>query len=266
MRGPGALMAIDGRGNTAGYISNCCVDGDIAARAIAAMKTGENAALRYGEGSPFKDIVLPCGGSIDVLIVAHSDIQAVQTLSASLRARESLRVYASVKAGLSLSAVAGFSYDFKPKLRLQVAGRGAAMTALALQAAAAGIDVFAASPEQDDLNALSEINATLLTPDTPAFAPADAHTAVAVMFHDHDWEPPILLAALDSPAFFIGAMGSRKTHVARLDGLRAMGAGEAQLKRIHGPVGLIPSLRDANLVAVSTLAHIIQCAKEAGRL
>jgi len=266
MRGPGALMAIDERGNTAGYVSNGCVDGDIASRAIAAMKTGENAALRYGEGSPFKDIVLPCGGSIDVLIITYPDIQAVQTLSASLRERESLRVYASVQVGLSLSAVGGFSHDFKPKLRLQVAGRGAAMTALAMQAAAAGIDVFAASPEQDDLDELSEIRSTLLTPNRPAFARADAHTAVTVMFHDHDWEPPILLAALDSPAFFIGALGSRNTHAARLHRLRAMGADEAQLNRIHGPVGLIPSLRDANLVAVSTLAHIIQCAKEAGRL
>ena len=87
-----------------------------------------------------------------------------------------------------------------------------------------------------------------------------------MMFHDHDLEPPILMAALKSPAFFVGAMGSRKTHAARLERLRGLGADAVQCGRIHGPVGLVPSLRDANLVAISTLAHIVQTAQDEGKL
>ena len=267
MRGPGALMAVRADGSRAGYISNGCVDGDIAARAQNAMSDADNYALRYGEGSSFRDIVLPCGGSIDVLIVARPDACAIQTLHAKLSCRESIRAYADAARGLSLKPYApAFSHLFQPKLRLQVAGRGPAMGALASQAAAAGITVNASSPDADDLDRLTGVETRVLIPEIPAFDGGDAWTAVAIMFHDHDWEPPLLFAALETPAFFIGAMGSRKTHAARLDRLRAAGVTEAQLSRIHGPVGLVSSLRDANLVAISTLAHIIAIAKEAGKL
>lgn len=266
MRGPGALMAIAQSCAAAGYISNGCVDGDIIARGVQCIRSGASAALRYGEGSPFKDITLPCGGSIDILIVPMPNAAIITAWSAALTARESVTVYMSETAGITLTEQPGFSHLYQPKLRLNVAGRGPAMVALARQACASGFDVRAMSPDDDDLRNITGVEARLLTPGGAAFEPADAWTATVLMFHDHDHEPAMLTAALDSQAFFIGAMGSRKTQAERLARLHAQGVNENQLARIHGPVGLVPSLRDANLVAVSTLAHIIQAAQNACKL
>ena len=86
---------------------------------------------------------------------------------------------------------------------------------------------------------------------------ADAWTAIVCLFHDHDWEGPLLAQALGTPAFYVGAMGSRKTHAARLEGLRALGVAEADAARIVSPIGLIPSSRDPETLALSTLCQVV---------
>lgn len=83
-------------------------------------------------------------------------------------------------------------------------------------------------------------------------------SGVLLLFHDHDWEPVFLTAALATPAGFIGALGSQKTQAARLAHLAGTGVSNDNLKRVRGPIGLVPSLRDANLIAVSALAEIAQ--------
>ena len=82
-------------------------------------------------------------------------------------------------------------------------------------------------------------------------------TAVVLFFHDHDWEPPILAGALDTSAFYIGAQGSQRARDARMLMLEAMGVSEDARARLHGPVGLIPSARDAGTLAVSVLAEVL---------
>ena len=84
----------------------------------------------------------------------------------------------------------------------------------------------------------------------------DIRTAVVTLTHDPKLDDPALEAALRSPAFYIGALGSRKTHAARLERLKALGFTDEQLKRIHGPVGLdIGALSPAE-IAVSIMAQI----------
>ena len=78
-----------------------------------------------------------------------------------------------------------------------------------------------------------------------------------MLFHDHDQEPAILRAALATDAFYVGALGSRKTHATRLEMLEEMGVDAHARARIHGPIGLVPSMRNAPMLAVSTLAEII---------
>jgi xanthine dehydrogenase accessory factor len=86
----------------------------------------------------------------------------------------------------------------------------------------------------------------------------DARTAVVTLTHDPKLDDPALAAALRSPAFYIGALGSRKTHAARIGRLKEMGLGDADLVRIHGPVGLdIGALSPAE-IAVSIVAQITQ--------
>ena len=84
----------------------------------------------------------------------------------------------------------------------------------------------------------------------------DSRTAVAVLSHDPKLDDPALVAALDSPAFYVGALGSRRTHAKRLDRLRAAGVGENRLARIHAPIGLgINALTPAE-IAVAIVAQL----------
>jgi xanthine dehydrogenase accessory factor len=86
----------------------------------------------------------------------------------------------------------------------------------------------------------------------------DGRTAVVTLTHDPKLDDPALIRALASPAFYVGALGSRKTHAARLDRLRAEGVEEAALTRIHGPVGIdIGALTQAE-IAISIMAQITQ--------
>lgn len=86
----------------------------------------------------------------------------------------------------------------------------------------------------------------------------DARTAVVTLTHDPKLDDPALDAALKSPAFYIGALGSRKTHAARLERLKAAGFSDDALKRIHGPVGLDISALSPAEIAVSIVAQITQ--------
>lgn len=86
----------------------------------------------------------------------------------------------------------------------------------------------------------------------------DARTAIVTLTHDPKLDDPALATALKSPAFYIGALGSRKTHAARIERLKALGIGDNELKRIHGPVGLdIGALSPAE-IAISIMAQITQ--------
>ena len=256
MRAKGALMAVRADGVVAGYISNGCVDADIIFQAKAAMEDGKIRRLKYGEGSPFKDIQLPCGGSIELLVVPAPDENMVAEAVVKFATRQSARL-----------TVEGFEWRYAPKLRLRIAGRGAAVAALASQALQSGFEVHLQSPEADMHNDLEVTKFDHLT--SPAAPPPqndDAWSAVILMFHDHDWETALLTQALQSDAFYIGAMGSSRTHVLRCEALRDAAVSSDDIARIKGPIGLIPSMRDANLLALSALAEIVKTAQDKGRL
>ncbi|MEZ4363695.1 MAG: XdhC family protein [Kofleriaceae bacterium] len=85
----------------------------------------------------------------------------------------------------------------------------------------------------------------------------DARTAVVTLTHDPKLDDPALLAALETPAFYLGCLGSKKTHQARLERLRAHGLGEDALRRLHGPVGLPIGARAPAEIAISILAQLI---------
>ena len=256
MRAKGALMAVRADGVVAGYISNGCVDADIVFQAKAAMEDGNIRRLKYGEGSPFKDIQLPCGGSIELLVVPAPDTNMVAEAVVKFVTRQSARL-----------TLEGFEWSYSPKLRLRIAGRGAAVRALASQALQSGFEVHLQSPEADMHNGLAVTKFDHLT--NPALPPAqndDPWSAVILMFHDHDWEAALLTQALKTEAFYIGAMGSDRTHNLRREALRGAGVSAENISRIKGPIGLIPSMRDANLLALSTLAEVVKAAQESGRL
>ena len=243
LRAKGAMMAVT-KGQVAGYISNGCIDADVIARA----RGGQSGTFIYGEGSPYRDISLPCGGRLEITIIQKPDMATVQTALAGLERRE-----------LTQLNLGNFSISLSPRISLRIAGRGEACLALADYAKLSGFEVRVQSPDENILPNVQHLK----RPDEPPEADDDTRTAVVCLFHDHDWEAALLQQALAGPAFYIGAMGSVRTHEIRCETLSKLGVSQADIARIHAPIGLIASQRDARLLAISILAEIIQTAQKA---
>ena len=265
VRAPGALMAVSRSGDYAGYVSGGCIDADVRLNAMAAMDSGQLRKLRYGEGSPFGDIRLPCGGAIDVLIVPNVTPDTISMMHDRLDKREIVQFAALDSGDIHIDVASGeaslFQTVFKPKLSLRIAGRGADCLALARLASASGFGLRMQLPDEADYEAVRSAGIgpvdRLTTPCNPVPVEDDSATAFVLMFHDAHWEAALLRQALDGPAFFIGAVGSAKTHAKRCESLRAAGMSAHDIQRIRGPVGLVPSMRDASMLAISTLAEIV---------
>ena len=131
---------------------------------------------------------------------------------------------------------------YTPPPRMVIVGAVHIAQALAPMARIAGFDVTVIDPREAFVRSgnLANINAIVAWPDEAMddVAP-DVRTAIITLTHDPKLDDPALAAALRSPAFYIGALGSRKTHAKRLrHGLAGDGFSETDLARIHGPVGL----------------------------
>lgn len=154
-----------------------------------------------------------------------------------------------------------FLNAFNPPLRLIVVGAVHIAQPLARMAALAGYDVTVVDPRTAFASS-ERFPGVALSTDWPdeamsALAP-DARTAVVTLTHDPKLDDPALKAALASPCFYIGALGSRKTHGSRLERLRAAGFDDEALARIHGPVGLAIGAKSPAEIAISILAQITQ--------
>ena len=252
VRQPGALMAVSGDGWVAGYISGGCIDADVILQAQQSLADGQSRKLRYGAGSPFMDLPLPCGGAIEIAILPQADEGLLKDCHDRLANRS--------PAGLMLAEI-GLTFFYIPKLRLRIAGRGADPLALARLAKASGIETILHLPDGPDmLLAEEEGHACVLALGSPSAQTAvcdDAWSAFVMMFHDADREDALLADALAGEAFFIGAVGSARTHAARRERLRKLGLSETDIGRVHGPIGLVPSMRDASMLAVSVLSQVV---------
>ncbi|MDB6454336.1 XdhC family protein [Falsirhodobacter sp. 20TX0035] len=245
----GAAMAVDGAGRRTGNLSSGCIDEDVALHARQALEDREARQLRYGAGSPFADLALPCGGGLDILILPRPDRGSIRKALDQLAARQPAR--------LDLEGVA---LHIQPELRFLVFGKGPEAATFADLARLTGFGVELFSPEAMDVP--SGVTATpLVSPRWPEGVAIDPRTAVTLFFHDHDWEPPLLAAALSSSALYVGAQGSHRARQARRAALEAIGVPDRAIERLADPFGLIPSARDARTLAVAVLADVLARAK-----
>lgn len=188
-------------------------------------------------------------------LLYHSDTEEENTLLQA--AHEAL---VSDK-GRVIAAADGewFLNVFNPPLRLIVVGAVHIAQPLARIGALAGYDVTVVDP-RTAFASEERFPGTRLVTDWPdeamaALAP-DRRTAVVTLTHDPKLDDPALKAALASPCFYIGALGSRKTHGARRERLAAAGFDEAALARIHGPAGLSIGAKSPAEIAVAIMAEI----------
>lgn len=272
MRAPGAHMAVSEDGAFAGSLSGGCIERAVVAEAIEVIREGAPRMTRFGEGSRYIDIRLPCGGGVDLHFQPLVDgaLAAAALAAIDARAPFALELRIDGAPPRLLPEWRATRWELErgvatvghwPAPRLLVAGHGAAVEQLARQARTWGAEVAVATPDRGLAEELSNYGFAadvLRSPADVAPLAGDAWTAVVFLFHDHDWEPALIAHALAQPHFFVGAMGSRRAHGARCEKLRELGVTEAALDALSGPVGLFHSVRDPATLALSVLAEVAE--------
>jgi xanthine dehydrogenase accessory factor len=264
-------MGVAEDGGFAGSFSGGCIEAAVVAEAQEAIRERKPRQVRYGAGSPYLDIRLPCGGGVDLLFQPDPDPDIIQRACAVLEQRLPISLIQHASGGLRIvpgasKAAAGWEGEtfiswYPPPLKIAVIGHGAESLALVQLGLAYGAHMLLLSPDERVQTLAADLGAraeplTMAGP-TPALV-IDPWCAVVFLFHDHAWEPALMAQALAQPAFFIGAMGSRKTHAQRLEKLRERGVPDESLSRIVAPLGLIPSARDPLTLGLSALAQIVE--------
>jgi xanthine dehydrogenase accessory factor len=260
----GSQMAVCEDGRSLGALTGGCVERALVLDALAAMARGENHIELYGRGSRYKDIELPCGSGIHVhfdVTLADDDLEALVAARARRRPAWLVIDETTQRAKASLQAPAASAgsvvLPFVPQCRLVLAGQGGVTLSAAPLAAALEMAVEVYTPDRAVAAQLAGPKVFALSSASDFRPVLDPWTAVAATFHDHGFETEILMHALESSAFFIGALGSRRTHERRLEALRACGRTEAELARIHGPIGLDLGARTPPEIALSILAQVV---------
>jgi xanthine dehydrogenase accessory factor len=266
-RAIGSQMAVASDGEYVGSLSGGCIEAAVAAEAIEALHSGFPRTVRYGAGSPYLDIRLPCGGGIDLLFTPRPDPSVLMKLLDIVEMRRPAtltlgdRLSADEAIGPSGWRGESFFVTYTPPLRILAFGQGEELTATARLANSFGARIEAFTPYRHDVDLLAsvDISARLLKfrGVTPRLT-SDPWTAIIFLFHDRDWEETLLSWALPLPHLYIGALGSRATHAARIAMLQAAGQSSASIQSIRSPVGMIPSTRDPVALSISILAEIAQ--------
>jgi len=274
----GAQMAVCEDGRYAGYLSGGCLEQAIVLEAQAVLEAGENRLVRYGRGSPYFDLRLPCGSGLDVYFDSQLPSGVAGTMKELRRDRRPFALITDLET--AMSSVVGndapgrtslegrrFTRVYLPEPRIVLLGAGPTVSALCQMAQAAGIalDVWAGDDATRALLDACGI-AHLPTPAPPddLFERMDACCAVVIAFHDHVSEPSILQRVLAKPCFYIGVLGNHAVHRQRLAELEAIGFSADVLARIRAPIGAIPQAKGQATLAIGVLAEIMAEAKRNG--
>ncbi len=265
----GTHMAVLADGRHVGHVSGGCVEPAIAAEFAPLIAAGLDRTFRFGKGSRFIDIRFPCGGGIDLMLhVSPSD----DLLAEALQRFERREVFGigfqpEKSAAAIIAGMDGqtgwrdgvFMRRYLPRTRLVLVGRGPEFEVMARVCAAAEFDLALLTPDESSALTLADLDAPLELLRSPTQAvdlPIDPFTATVLLFHEHEWENAILARAAAAPGFYVGALGSVKTHAMRRERLAAMGLPQAQIDRIRGPIGLVDRARDPGTLALSVLTEI----------
>jgi xanthine dehydrogenase accessory factor len=215
------------------------------------------------------DVGLPCGGDIQVLVQPVSDDGFPAHLFGDIiKARSAgaaLSVVTDLESGRSAllddDAGAGFVNIYHPPRRLLIVGAVEIASALAAIAVSQGVDVTLCDPRGRFLTAerFPGIRLDDRWPDdaVKAFAP-DSRSAIVTLSHDPKIDDPALAAALASPAAYVAALGSVRSHQARLARLSAAGVSAEQCARIEGPAGVAINAISAPEIALSIAGGMIR--------
>jgi xanthine dehydrogenase accessory factor len=282
-RGAGSQMVVDGAGLMMGSVSGGCVEGAVVLEAAEALAEGRPRVLTYGVSDEDAFAVgLACGGTIRVLVEpvapwvavleglvaarAAGAAVALVTDLASFDRRlvgpaEDAAVDARLRSDRSGVEEGRFMAVHNPGLRLIVVGAVHIAQGLMAMARACGYAPVLIDP-RSSFGAAARFPGEVILDDWPdeamtQLAP-DARTAVVTLTHDPKLDDPALAAALRSGAFYVGCLGSKRTHAKRVERLVAQGFTDEEIARLHAPVGLDIGARNPAEIAVSIMAQITQ--------
>lgn len=264
-RGSHAIIRDDGLFE--GSVSGGCVEGDVIFGAQALIRGGGGFERRdYGvQDENAWSFGLACGGTISVLIqtvdAQHYPPALIDTVIERRGRGQAVSVITDLASGMSREAEGGgdnvYANLYPPPLRMMIVGAvhvGQKLVPLARQL---GYRVLMVDPRDSFAAAgrFAGIEIDTRWPDE-AFAEwrPDGGTAVVTLTHDPKIDDPALVAALRSDAFYVAALGSRKTHAARLERLSTRGFTQEELARIDGPAGLAIGAATPAEIALSILA------------
>lgn len=277
-RPPGSLMAINGRGETVGSVSGGCIEDDLIRRiqeegTEAVCASGLPAVLRYGiSADEAHRFGLPCGGTVELVlepVARHSQLPDLLVACQQRRSTErvlDLRTgHVALRTGRRdgvprLDDTQLVTY-LGPKARLIAIGAGDLSRYLCQMALSLGFEVIVCDPREEHCAAWA-LDGVVVSRDMPddliqRLRP-DARTAVVALTHDPKLDDLALIDALQSDAFYVGAIGSRRNSTLRRERLREhFGLSAAALRRLHGPAGLYIGSKTPCEIALSIMAEIV---------
>jgi xanthine dehydrogenase accessory factor len=253
-------------GALSGFLSGGCLEADVAGHAGQVLDDGVARRLIYGQGSPWPDIRLLCGARIEIQLerIAPGD-EAARRLLALTEARvpavwlsDGQRRICAPWGDEPAAWPGAFRRTYEPIPRLVVLGADPTALAIAALGAQAGCETTLVRPRgPPEPPPIADVAYRREEPG-PALAAVgvDAWTAVAVATHDAELDHAALVVALPSPAFYVGALGARRRLPERIDGLKRAGLSDADIGRLHAPIGLDTGGKAPWEVAIAVMAQI----------
>jgi len=269
----GSWLAIRQDGQIAGSVSGGCVEDDLIRRVQTEILTkatpemvvygvSQQEAARFG---------LPCGGTLRLLVEPKPELAVLEKLLEQISAHQITRRTVNFSSGKSILS-AGSRLDqfvcneqemqttYGPRWRMVIIGAGQLSLYTADFALASDFEVIVIDPREEYAEGINREDVTFIKgmPDDVLLEiGVDQHTAVIALTHDPKLDDMALMEALKSPAFYVGALGSKKNTQKRKERLLEFDLGQEQVDRLHGPVGLYIGALTPPEIAVSILAEVI---------
>ena len=269
----GSWLAIRDDGQVAGSVSGGCVEDDLIRRVQTEILTratpemviygvSQQEAARFG---------LPCGGTLRLLVEPKPELVVLEKLLTQIAAHQITRRTVNLSSGQSTLSTGSRNDQFicndqemqttyGPRWRMVIIGAGQLSLYTADFALASDFEVIVIDPREEYAEGLNRDDLMFIKgmPDDVLLEiGVDQHTAVVALTHDPKLDDMALMEALKSPAFYVGALGSRKNTQKRKERLLEFDLNQAQVDRLHGPVGLYIGALTPPEIAISILAEVI---------
>ncbi len=262
---PVGAQMVFGENIVSGFLSGGCIEADVETHARACLTNGQPRRLIYGEGSPWPDIRLLCGARIEILVekIAPGDPAVAELLALADVRRTAYWASDGVRRACSAVPILpwpeSFGRSYEPVPRLVVLGGDPTALAVASLGAQSGFETTLVRPKgpirPPPLPGVAYRREA--AEDALAAIGLDAWTAVAVCGHDLELDHAALLAALPSPAPYVGLLGARRRLPERLARLKAAGLADRDLAKLRAPIGLDLGGKAPFEVAVAVIGEIM---------